>query len=115
MEEETIFEKILNKEIPCSVVYEDDDVLAFNDITPQAPTHVLVIPKQKIESFDAFHSAEEIFIGRFIKKISLVARKLGLSDKGYRIVFNHGKDGGQTVNYIHAHILGERQLEWPPG
>ncbi len=115
LEEDTIFDKILRKEIPCSLVYEDEDVLAFNDVNPQAPVHVLVIPKQKIKSFHDFSEAENLFIGTYIKKISYIAKHLGLAKTGYRIVFNHGPNGGQTVNYIHAHILGERQLGWPPG
>ena len=115
MEEETIFEKIIKKEIPCQLVYEDDVVLAFHDVNPQAPIHVLVIPKTKIISFEDFSNSETSFIGEYIKRISLVAKKLGLNEGGYRVVFNHGKNGGQTVDYIHAHILGERKMEWPPG
>lgn len=115
MEEDTIFDKILRKEIPCSLVYEDDDVLAFNDVNPQAPLHVLVIPKNKIKSFHDFNEAEDLFIGNYIKKVSYIAKELDLAKTGYRIIFNHGPNGGQTVNYIHAHILGERQLGWPPG
>lgn len=115
LEEDTIFDKILRKEIPCSSIYEDDDVLAFSDINPQAPIHVLVIPKRKITSFDAFCEADAEFVGRYIKKVAHVAKHLGLAKEGYRIVFNHGENGAQTVNYIHAHILGERQLGWPPG
>ena len=115
MKEETIFDKILKKEIPCKAVYEDDDVLAFEDINPQAPTHILVIPKRKIPSFDALSQLEEAVVGSYIKKVALVAKKLNLDKDGYRIVFNHGKDGQQTVNYIHAHILGGKQLQWPPG
>jgi histidine triad (HIT) family protein len=115
MPEETIFDKILKNEIPAQVVFEDDDVLAFRDINPQAPTHVLVIPKTKWTSFAELQDADELAVGRFMKKVSLVASHIGLSESGYRVVFNHGRDGQQTVDYIHAHIIGGRSLVWPPG
>ena len=115
MEDETIFDKILKKEIPCKIIYEDKEVLAFEDINPQAPTHVLVIPKTKMQSFDSLHEFESDIIGRYMQKVSFVAKKLKLDKDGYRIVFNHGKYGQQTVPYIHAHILGGKQLTWPPG
>ena len=115
MEEETIFEKILKKEIACQLVYEDEFVIGFHDVNPQAPVHVLVIPKQKIVSFKNLSECDANLIGEYVKRVSLVAKKLGLNKDGYRVVFNHGKNGGQTVDYIHAHILGERKMEWPPG
>lgn len=115
MNEETIFDKLISKEIPCEVIYEDEKVLAFQDINPQAPVHVLVIPKKKILSFSEIADSDPLFIGDYMKRISIVAAKLGLNEQGYRIVFNHGSFGGQTVNYIHAHILSGRQLKWPPG
>lgn len=115
MEDETIFDKILKKEIPCKTIYEDNDVLAFEDINPQAPTHVLVIPKVKITSFGNLPDFTSDAVGKYMQKVSFVAKKLGLDKDGYRIVFNHGKHGQQTVNYIHAHILGGKQLTWPPG
>ena len=113
--EDTIFDKILRQEIPCDTVYEDDHVLAFKDVNPQAPVHVLVIPKKKVMSFDNLYNMESQQIGEYMQKVSLVAHKLGLSKDGYRVVFNHGQYGQQTVNYIHAHILSGRQLNWPPG
>jgi histidine triad (HIT) family protein len=115
MSDDTIFDKILRKEIPADVVYEDDEVLAFRDINPQAPTHVLVIPKQKWTSFAQFRESDPAAIGRYMMKISDVANQLELESSGYRVVFNHGKDGQQSVNYIHAHIIGGRGLKWPPG
>ena len=115
MSEETIFDKILKREIPAQIIFEDDDVLAFNDINPQAPTHVLVIPKIKWKSFAELQEADDLAVGRFMKKVSHVASQLGLAESGYRIVFNHGRDGQQTVDYIHAHIIGGRSLVWPPG
>lgn len=115
MSEDTIFDKILRKEIPADIVYEDDIVIAFNDISPQAPTHVLVVPKKKVEGFDCLKDAAAADTGNYMSSVSKVADFLGLEKDGYRIVFNFGKYGQQTVNYIHAHILGERQLNWPPG
>ncbi|NRA44020.1 MAG: histidine triad nucleotide-binding protein [Oligoflexales bacterium] len=115
MSEVSIFDKIIAKEIPADIVYEDDWVLAFNDINPQAPVHVLVIPKAKIPGFSSLADQEAVQVGEFIKRISQVANKLGLDPDGYRVVFNQGKHGQQSVNYIHAHILGGKQLSWPPG
>lgn len=115
MSEETIFDKIIKKEISADVVYEDDTALAFKDINPQAPVHVLVIPKQKVTSFDKLTELETIEVGKYIQTVSKVAEMLGLNKDGYRIIFNSGKNGQQTVNYIHAHIIGGRQLKWPPG
>jgi histidine triad (HIT) family protein len=118
MSEVTIFDKILAGEIPANKVYEDDYVLAFHDVNPQAPTHVLVIPKLKFTGFSALKNQGEEnvkIMGEYMSRISLVAEKLGLDDDGYRVVFNQGSDGGQTVEYIHAHIIGGRSLTWPPG
>lgn len=112
MEPITIFDKILKKEIPAQIVYEDNDILAFKDIAPKAPVHVLVIPKTKIRSLAEIGILEDLKVAKFIKKISVVAQQLGLDSKGYRVIFNCGKEGGQTVDYIHAHILGGRQLDW---
>ena len=111
----TIFERILKKEIPANVAYEDDTVLAFHDIAPQAPIHVLVIPKQKWVRFADFAIADHKQIGEYMSAVARVAKHLGLDENGYRVVFNNGRDGQQTVDYIHAHILGGRRLSWPPG
>ncbi len=113
--DETIFDKILAGDIPVDSVYEDDDVLAFRDINPKAPIHILVIPKIRVARFSdlAQRSTEEI--GRFVSAISKVAAAMSLDDSGYRVVFNNGSDGGQEVEYLHAHILGGRKLTWPPG
>jgi len=115
MQQETIFDKILRKEIPCSFIYEDDWVFAFRDINPQAPTHILVVPKHKSANFSGFLDMEPHQLGHFLKGIAKVANLLGLKEDGYRVVFNEGSDGGQTVSYVHAHILGGRRLGWPPG
>ncbi|MBN2657053.1 MAG: histidine triad nucleotide-binding protein [Spirochaetales bacterium] len=113
--EETIFDKIIKKEFPADVVYEDDSILAFRDINPQAPVHVLVIPKKKVASFNDLKERPVDETGAFLRGVSRVAVELGLADDGYRIVLNCGSNGQQTVEYLHAHILGERQMSWPPG
>ncbi len=112
---DTIFDKIIRKEIPAKIVHEDEHVLAFHDIAPQAPVHVLVIPKHKWAFFSDLEHADPVLVGHFMKGVSATAAKLGLVANGYRIVFNNGRDGQQTVDYIHAHILGGRPLTWPPG
>ncbi len=113
---DTIFDKIIAGEISADIVYENEAVIAFNDINPQAPTHVLVIPRHRMTSVvDAAESSALTEMGAFLKGIALTARKLGLEDGGYRVVINSGPDAQQTVQYIHAHILGGRKLSWPPG
>ncbi|KAH7513158.1 hypothetical protein FEM48_Zijuj12G0166900 [Ziziphus jujuba var. spinosa] len=112
----TIFDKIINKEIPSKVVFEDDQVLAFRDISPQAPTHILIIPKVK-DGLTGLSKAEERHIdilGRLLYTAKLIAKQEGLDD-GFRIVINDGPDGCQSVYHIHLHLLGGRQLNWPPG
>jgi histidine triad (HIT) family protein len=115
MAEKTIFEKILDREIPSEAVFEDEMVYAFRDVNPQAPVHVLVVPKKKLTGFADLKNADPEATGRFMQRVALVADRLGLEKDGYRIVFNHGKNGQQTVEYIHAHILGGRRMAWPPG
>ncbi|MFK7823681.1 MAG: histidine triad nucleotide-binding protein [Oligoflexales bacterium] len=112
---DTIFDKIIAKQIPAEIVYEDDWVLAFKDVNPQAPIHVLVIPKKKISGFSSLTDYDTIAGGEFLKRISQVANQLDLDPEGYRVIFNQGKHGQQSVSYIHAHILGGKQLSWPPG
>ncbi|QEK12365.1 histidine triad nucleotide-binding protein [Crassaminicella thermophila] len=109
-----IFCKIVSKEIPSKVVYEDDDIMAFHDIEPQAPTHVIVIPKKHIQSIDHIYEEHKELLGHILLSIKNIAKELGLED-GYRVVNNCGELGGQTVNHIHFHLLGGRQLQWPPG
>jgi len=111
---ETIFSKIINKEIPADIVYEDDLCIAFRDVQPQAPVHVLLIPKQQIENVDALTEADHVIAGHLLLKVHEVAKLLEL-DNGYRIVANCGQDGGQSVDHLHIHILGGRALSWPPG
>ena len=110
----TIFTKIMNREVPAEIVYEDDRALAFRDINPQAPTHVLVIPKRKIASLNELQDTDESLIGHLFLVVQKLATQLKLED-GYRTVINCGQDGGQTVGHIHIHLLGGRPLSWPPG
>jgi histidine triad (HIT) family protein len=111
---ETIFSKIIRKEIPAKIVYEDDDCLAFRDVNPQAPVHVLVIPKLPLKSTDAIDEAYETLAGHLLRVCRIVAAKEGLT-QGYRVVTNCGSDGGQSVDHLHFHVLGGRRMSWPPG
>lgn len=112
---QTLFEKIIAREIPADVVYEDDQVLAFRDIQPQAPVHVLVIPKKPIPRIAAAAEADKDLLGHLLLQARSVAEKLGLSETGYRLVINNGHDGGESVPHLHCHLLGGRALSWPPG
>jgi histidine triad (HIT) family protein len=112
---ETIFSKIIQREIPAEIVYEDDLVLAFKDINPQASIHILVIPKKPIPQLAEAESEDRDLLGHLLLTAKHVAEQAGLQKKGYRIVINTGPDGGQTVFHLHLHILGGRQMTWPPG
>ncbi len=112
---DTIFGKIARKEIPCDTVYEDAEILAFRDIHPQAPVHVLVIPKKPLDRIDATSPEDDALLGRLLGAARRVARELGLAKTGYRLVINNGPDGGESVAHLHIHILGGRPLGWPPG
>lgn len=111
----TIFTKIINREIPADIVHEDDHCLAFRDVSPQAPTHVLVIPKKPIVSLEHLEQEDAALLGYMWLTIQKVARQEGLAEGGYRVVVNCGKDGGQSVDHLHFHVLGGRSLSWPPG
>ncbi len=111
----TIFQKILDGDIPCDRVYEDDDVLAFRDIQPQAPIHILVIPKKPIISMAHATEEDEQLMGKVMLVAARVAREEGLAPSGYRLVTNIGQQGGQSVDHLHVHVLGGRQMLWPPG
>lgn len=113
--EDCIFCKIVRGEIPSEKLYEDDLVLAFNDLTPQAPIHTLVIPKEHIESANDIDSTNSQVIGHIYEVISKLAREKGFDKDGYRVVNNCGRDGGQSVDHIHFHVLAGRGLQWPPG
>ena len=111
----TLFEKIIAREIPADIIYEDDLVLAFNDVNPKAPTHILIIPKKPIPRIAEAQSEDQEVLGHLLLKAGEVAGELGLHEKGFRLVFNNGADAGETVPHMHLHILGGRQITWPPG
>lgn len=111
----TIFTKIINREIPADIVHEDEHCLAFRDVSPQAPTHVLVIPKKPVVSLEHLEQEDAELLGHMWLTIQKVARQEGLAEGGYRVVVNCGKDGGQSVDHLHFHVLGGRSLVWPPG
>lgn len=111
---ETIFSKIINREIPADIVYEDDLSLAFRDINAQAPTHILVIPKKPIPRLSDATPQDHAVLGHLLIKVKEIAAQEGLSN-GFRVVINNGNDGGQTVDHLHLHIMGGRQMAWPPG
>jgi histidine triad (HIT) family protein len=111
---ETIFAKIINREIPAKIEYEDDHCMAFHDVAPQAPTHILVIPKQPIVNLAAVTDDDTPLLGHLVRVATQLAERLNLAD-GYRLVVNCGPHGGQTVDHLHIHLLGGRPLTWPPG
>jgi len=115
METDCIFCKIAKKEIGASVLYEDNEIIAFNDRDPQAPTHVLVIPKEHIGTANDITKGTQSLIGKMTMAAKKVAKDAGIADSGYRLVINCGKDGGQLVEHLHLHLLGGRGLGWPPG
>ncbi|MGE5192145.1 MAG: histidine triad nucleotide-binding protein [Deltaproteobacteria bacterium] len=110
----TIFKRIIDKEIPASVIYEDDRCVAFRDINPQAPVHFLVVPRKEIPSLAAADDDDAAILGNLLTVARRLATQLGLTN-GYRVVINSGPDGGQTVDHLHLHVLGGRRMEWPPG
>jgi histidine triad (HIT) family protein len=110
-----VFCKIGSGQIPSKVVLQDDDVLAFEDLNPQAPVHVLVIPKRHVVALNDVEAGDHALLGRLLEAATLVARKKGIAESGYRVVANTGRNGGQTVFHLHLHVLGGRQMTWPPG
>jgi len=114
MAQKTVFKKIIDREIPAKIVYEDDLCLAFEDIHPQAPTHLIVIPKREIPSVDGVAEGDAALVGHLFVAIRKIAAKMGLSG-GYRVVANCGRDAGQEVMHLHFHLLAGRKLTWPPG
>ncbi len=110
-----LFCRIINREIPSSIVYEDDRLIAFNDINPQAPTHVLILPKRHIASLNDLTPADDAIVGEMARRAAAIALEKGISAGGYRTVFNTNRDAGQTVFHIHLHLLGGRAMHWPPG
>ena len=111
----TIFEKIIAREIPADIVFEDDQCLAFRDINPQAPTHVLLTPKRVIPRLGAAQCDDQALLGHLLLKAGELAAMLGLEEHGFRLVINHGRDAGEAVPHLHLHILGGRPFAWPPG
>jgi histidine triad (HIT) family protein len=110
-----LFCRIIDREIPASIVYEDDRVLVFNDINPQAPTHVLVVTKRHITSLNDLSPEDDQIVGELVRRAAAIAKERGISAGGFRTVFNTNRDGGQTVLHIHLHLLGGRSMHWPPG
>ena len=115
MAEETVFDKIIRREIPADIVYEDERCLAFRDIQPQAPVHVLVIPKERLVGLQAATEGHQALLGHLLVTAQKIAADAGLLEGGFRCVINAGADGGQTVHHLHVHLLGGRPLHWPPG
>ena len=111
----TPFEKIISRQIPARIVYEDEDLIAFHDIEPRAPVHVLIVPKRPISRIGEAKPADALLLGRLLLAGQSVAADLGVLDSGYRLVINHGPDAGESVPHLHVHLLGGRPLGWPPG
>ena len=111
----TLFERIIARELTATLVYEDDQVVAFQDIRPQAPVHILIVPRKPIPRIAEAKPEDQQVLGQLLLKAAEVASKLGLTQSGYRLVFNNGPDGGEAVPHLHCHILGGRQMGWPPG
>ena len=110
-----LFCKIIRRDIPAALVYEDDRVVAFNDINPQAPTHVLIVPKRHIATLNELTTEDDRLVGELVRRAAAIAAERGLAAGGYRTVFNTNRDAGQTVFHIHLHLIGGRGLAWPPG
>ena len=115
MSEDTIFHKILRKEIPANIVFESETLLAIRDVNPVAPTHILVIPKKSIPSLREAAKTDAALLGHMLEVCAKIAHQEGISDDGYRVVINTGERAGQSVKQLHFHIIGGRNMEWPPG
>ncbi|MCS7081626.1 MAG: histidine triad nucleotide-binding protein [Bacteroidetes bacterium] len=112
---ETIFAKIVRKEVPAQIVYEDERVVAFRDIHPQAPTHILIVPREPIATLNDLKPDQAELVGHMVLVAQRLARQEGIAERGYRLVFNCNPEGGQSVYHLHLHLLGGRQMGWPPG
>jgi histidine triad (HIT) family protein len=110
-----LFCRIATREIPASIVYEDDHLLAFNDIDPQAATHVLIVPKRHIASLNDLQPGDDQIVGEIVRRAAAIAKERGIAERGFRTVFNTNREAGQTVFHIHLHLLGGRSMGWPPG
>ena len=111
----TIFEKIIAREIPAKIIWEDDDAIAFHDVNPQAPVHVLIVPKKVIPRLAAASEGDGKVLGKLLLVAGKLAKELGIEKSGYRVVVNSGPDAGESVPHLHVHLLGKRALAWPPG
>jgi histidine triad (HIT) family protein len=111
----TIFEKIIAREIPAKIVWEDDDAIAFHDVNPQAPVHVLIVPKKVISRLSVANENDRALLGKLLSVAGELAKKLDIDKTGYRVVINSGPDAGESVPHLHVHLLGKRALAWPPG
>ena len=111
----TIFEKIISREIPAKIIFEDKDVLAFHDIKPQAPVHVLIIPKKHVSRIAQVEPDDAALLGKLLLAARDLAQELGIAQSGFRLVINNGTNGGETVSHLHVHLLGGRPMTWPPG
>ena len=112
---DTIFDKIINKEIPADIVYETDNVLAFKDVNPVAPVHILIIPKQRISTINEIDESDSKILSELFLTVKIIAKKMNIDKNGYRVVINCNDDGGQTVYHLHLHLIDGRKLNWPPG
>src|SRR2546428_12846281 len=112
---DTLFGKIIRREIPAQIVYEDDDVLAFRDVNPQAPVHVLFVPKRAIATLNDLTPADAELVGKLVLAAAAYAKREGFAENGYRTLLNCNRDGGQTVFHLHLHLLAGRPMHWPPG
>jgi len=115
MADKTLFQKICDKEIPATIVHEDDRCVAFRDISPQAPIHILVVPRKAIVRVGLAEMEDEAVLGHLLLTAAKVARAEGIAESGYRLIINNGRDGGEAVPHLHVHLLGGRHMEWPPG
>ena len=111
----TLFEKIIARQVPAKIIREDDDLIIFHDNNPQAPTHVLVVPKKPIPRIIATSAVDAELLGKLLVASQEIAKTLGIADSGFRIVINSGKNGGETIPHLHVHVLGGRPMRWPPG
>lgn len=111
----TLFQKIIDREIPAKIAHEDDLCIAIHDIDPKAPVHVLIIPKKHLPRIAAAKAEDQSLLGHLLLTAGLIAKKLGIAESGFRLVINNGPDGGESVPHLHVHLLGQRPLAWPPG
>jgi histidine triad (HIT) family protein len=115
VEEESVFSQIIEKKKPAEIIYEDEEVVAFKDINPQAPVHVLIVPRKPIPKLTAADDADAAVLGKMVMVARQIAKDFGLDEDGFRLLMNEGKNGGQTIYHLHFHLLGGRRLMWPPG